>query len=139
MAYNFLPFSAAATEAENNADISGSNSMIASANAAVQGAMNDVHYNQEIERLENLKKQGKLTSAQYNTEVKKLDLMRSEIQLNSAKSQDTLSHVAVNRSQARNLDSLSDLNVLEHYIKDASKDDVIELAHRQVQEQQKKQ
>lgn len=127
-------YSANASEAENNADISGSNSIIASANAAVQGAMNEVHYNEELERLNLLKKQGKLTDAQYNTEVKKLDVMRSEIQLNSAKSKDTLSHVAVNRAQARNLDSLSDLNVLEHYIKDASKEDVIELAHRQVQE-----
>lgn len=30
--------------------------------------------------------------------------------------------------------SQTDLNVIEHYIKDASKEDVIELAHRQVQE-----
>lgn len=97
-------FSANATEAENNADISGSNAMIASANAAVQGAINEVHYNQEVERLANLKKEGKLTDAQYNTEVKKLDVMRSEIQLNSAKSTDTLSHVAVNTAQARKLD-----------------------------------
>ena len=111
-----------------------SDALIASADAAVEGAFNEVRYNQEVERLENLKKEGKLTQAQYNTEVKKLDVMRSEIQLNSAKSKDALSHVAVNRAQARNLDSLSDLNVLDYYIKDASKDDVIELAHRQVQE-----
>lgn len=119
---------------ESQADEAGSKASIASADAAVEGAFNEVRYNQELERLENLKKEGKLTSAQYNTEVKKLDLMRSEIQLNSAKSKDTLSHVAVNRAQARNLDTLSDLNVLEHYIKDASKEDVIDLAHRQVQE-----
>lgn len=125
----------AATElTENQADEAGSKASIASADAAVEGAFNEVHYNQEVERLANLKKQGKLTQAQYNTEVKKLDVMRSEIQLNTAKSKDTLSHVAVNRAQARNLDSLSDLNVLDHYIKDASKEDVIELAHRQVQE-----
>lgn len=60
--------------------------------------------------------------------------MRSEEQLNLAKSKDTLSHVDVNRAQARNLDSLSNLNELEHYIKNASKEDVIELAHRQVEE-----
>ncbi len=125
----------AATElTESQADEAGSKASIASADAAVEGAFNEVRYNQEVERLENLKKEGKLTQAQYNTEVKKLDVMRSEIQLNSAKTKDTLSHVGVNRAQARNLDSLSDLNVLEHYIKDASKDDVIELAHRQVQE-----
>lgn len=111
-----------------------SDAFISSANAAVQGAMNEVHYNQEVERLANLKKEGKLTDAQYNTEVKKLDVMRSEIFLNNAKAHDSLSHVDVNRAQAHNLDSLTDLNVIEHYIKDASKDDVIELAHRQVQE-----
>lgn len=111
-----------------------SEALIASANAAVQGAMNEVHYNQEVERLSNLKKEGKLTDAQYNTEVKKLDVMRSQIFLNNAKAHDSLSHVDVNRAQAHNLDSLTDLNVIEHYIKDASKDDVIELAHRQVQE-----
>lgn len=125
----------AATElTESQADEAGSKASIASADAAVEGAFNEVRYNQEVERLENLKKEGKLTQAQYNTEVKKLDVMRSEIQLNSAKTKDTLSHVGVNRAQVRNLNSLSDLNVLEHYIKDASKDDVIELAHRQVQE-----
>lgn len=95
----------AATElTENQADEAGSKASIASADAAVEGAFNEVRYNQEVERLENLKKEGKLTSAQYNTEVKKLDLMRSEIQLNSAKSKDSLSHVAVNNAQARKLD-----------------------------------
>jgi hypothetical protein len=127
-------YSAATSLIESQADEAGSKASIASADAAVEGAMNEVRYNQEVERLNNLKNQGKLTSAQYNTEVKKLDLMGSEIQLNSAKTKDTLAHVGVNRAQARNLDSLSDLNVLEHYIKDASKEDVIELAHRQVQE-----
>lgn len=117
-----------------DANKANSDALIASADAAVEGAFNEVRYNQEVARLDNLKKEGKLTQAQYNTEVKKLDVMRSEIQLNSAKSKDVLSHVAVNRAQARNLDSLSDLNVLDYYIKDASKDDVIELAHRQVQE-----
>lgn len=117
-----------------DANKANSDALIASADAAVAGAFNEVRYNQEVARLDNLKKQGKLTQAQYNTEVKKLDVMRSEIQLNSAKSKDVLSHVAVNRAQASNLDSLSDLNALDYYIKDASKADVIELAHRQVQE-----
>lgn len=117
-----------------DANKANSDALIASADAAVEGAFNEVRYNQEVARLDNLKKEGKLTQAQYNTEVKKLDVMRSEMQLNSAKSKDVLSHVAVNRAEARNLDSLSDLNVLDYYIKDASKDDVIELAHRQVQE-----
>lgn len=116
------------------ANTANSDALISSANAAVQGAMNEVHYNQEVERLANLKKEGKLTDAQYNTEVKKLDVMRSEIFLNNAKAHDSLSHVDVNRAYAHNLDSLTDLNVIEHYIKDASKDDIIELAHRQVQE-----
>lgn len=127
-------YKAATSLTESQADEAGSKASIASADAAVEGAFNEVRYNQEVERLENLKREGKLTQAQYNTEVKKLDLMRSEIQLNSAKTKDSLSHVGVNRAQARNLDSLSDLNVLEHYIKDSTKEDVIELAHRQVQE-----
>lgn len=127
-------YAAATSLTESQADEAGSKASIASADAAVEGAFNEVRYNQEVERLENLKKEGKLTQAQYNTEVKKLDVMGSQIQLNSAKTKDVLSHVGVNRAQARNLDSLSDLNVLEYYIKDASKDDVIELAHRQVQE-----
>lgn len=127
-------YNAATSLTESQADEAGSKASIASADAAVQGAMNEVRYNQEVERLNNLKKEGKLTSAQYNTEVKKLDLMRSEIQLNSAKSKDTLAHVGVNRAQARNLDSLTSLNELEQYIRNASKEDVIELAHRQVEE-----
>lgn len=127
-------YKAATSLTESQADEAGSKASIASADAAVVGAFNEVRYNQEVERLENLKKEGKLTQAQYNTEVKKLDVMSSEIQLNTSKSKDALSHVAVNRAQARNLDTLSDLNALDYYIKDASKDDVIELAHRQVQE-----
>lgn len=125
----------AATElTESQADEAGSKASIASADAAVEGAFNEVRYNQEVERLENLKKEGKLTQAQYNTEVKKLDVMRSEIQLNSAKTKDTLSHVGVNNAQARNFDSLTSLNELEHYIRNSSKEDIIELAHRQVAE-----
>ena len=127
-------YKAATLLTENQADEAGSKASIASADAAVEGAFNEVRYNQEVERLENLKKEGKLTQAQYNTEVKKLDVMRSEIQLNSAKSKDALSHVGVNKANARNLDSLTSLNELERYIRNASKEDVIELAHRQVQE-----
>lgn len=127
-------YSANASQAESDSDKAGSQAMIESANAAVQGAMNEVHYNEELERLELLKKQGKLTNAQYNTEVKKLSLMDTEMRLNRAKAADAYSHVDVNRAQAHNLDSLTDLNAVEYYIKDASKEDVIELAHRQVQE-----
>lgn len=72
----------------------------------------------------------------------------SQIELNKAKAQDSLSHVGVNNSQtldnlshvgvnkaqARNLNSQSDLNDITKYINDATKEDVIELAHRQVQE-----
>lgn len=111
-----------------------SDALIASADSAVRGQMNKAHYDNLIADTYARFEQGQLTEKQALTEIKKWSLMRSEEQLNLAKSKDTLSHVDVNRAQARNLDSLSDLNVLEHYIKDASKDDVIELAHRQVQE-----
>lgn len=84
----------AATElTENEADEAGSKASIASADAAVEGAFNEVRYNQEVERLENLKKEGMLTQAQYNTEVKKLDVMRSEINKNN--SQASLNRVSV--------------------------------------------
>lgn len=111
-----------------------SDALIASADSAVRGQMNKAHYDNLIADTYARFEQGQLTEKQALTEIKKWSLMRSEEQLNIAKSKDALSHVDVNRAQARNLDSLSDLNVLEHYIKDASKDDVIELAHRQVQE-----
>lgn len=64
----------------------------------------------------------------------KVRYIESQIELNRANTQDSLSHVGVNKAQARNLNSLSDINEVEYYIKDASKEDVIELAHRQVQE-----
>lgn len=111
-----------------------SDALIASADSAVRGQMNKANYDNLIADTYARLQQGQLTEKQALTEIKKWSLMRSEEQLNLAKSKDTLSHVAVNRAQARNLDSLSDLNALDYYIKDASKDDVIELAHRQVQE-----
>lgn len=64
----------------------------------------------------------------------KVRAIESQIELNKANAKDSLSHVAVNRANARNLDSLTDINVLDHYIKDATKEEVIELARRQVQE-----
>lgn len=111
-----------------------SDALIASADSAVRGEMNKAHYDNLIADTYARLEQGQLTEKQALTEIKKWSLMRSEEQLNVAKSKDALSHVAVNRAQARNLDTLSDLNALDYYIKDASKDDVIELAHRQVQE-----
>lgn len=111
-----------------------SDALIASADSAVRGEMNKAHYDNLIADTYARLEQGQLTEKQALTEIKKWSLMRSEEQLNMAKSKDTLSHVDVNRAQARNLDSLSNLNDLELYIKNASKDDVIELAHRQVQE-----
>lgn len=111
-----------------------SDALIASADSAVRGQMNKAHYDNLIADTYARLEQGQLTEKQALTEIKKWSLMRSEEQLNMSKSKDVLSHVAVNRAQARNLDSLSDLNALDYYIKDASKDDVIELAHRQVQE-----
>lgn len=111
-----------------------SDALIASADSAVRGQMNKAHYDNLIADTYARLEQGQLTEKQALTEIKKWSLMRSEEQLNLAKSEDTLAHVGVNRAQSRNLDSLSSLNELEHYIRNASKDDVIELAHRQVQE-----
>lgn len=111
-----------------------SDALIASADSAVRGQMNKAHYDNLIADTYARFEQGQLSEKQALTEIKKWSLMRSEEQLNMAQSKDTLSHVDVNRAHARNLDSLSNLNELEHYIKNASKDDVIELAHRQVQE-----
>ena len=116
------------------ANKSNSDALIASADSAVRGQMNKAHYDNLIADTYARLEQGQLTEKQALTEIKKWSLMRSEEQLNLAKSKDTLSHVDVNRAQARNLDSLSNLNELEHYIKNASKEDVIELAHRQVEE-----
>lgn len=116
------------------ANKSNSDALIASADSAVRGQMNKANYDNLIADTYARFEQGQLTEKQALTEIKKWSLMRSEEQLNMAKSKDTLSHVDVNRAHARNLDSLSNLNELEHYIKNASKDDVIELAHRQVQE-----
>lgn len=111
-----------------------SDSLIASADSAVRGEMNKAHFDNLIADTYARLEQGQLSEKQALTEIKKWSLMRSEMELNLAKSKDALSHVAVNRAQAHNLDSLTDLNVLEHFIKDASKQDVIKLAHLQIQE-----
>lgn len=111
-----------------------SDALIASADSAVRGQMNKAHYDNLIADTYARLAQGQLTEKQALTEIKKWSLMRSEEQLNFAKSKDALSHVGVNKANARNLDSLTSLNELEHFIRNASKQDVIELAHRQVQE-----
>lgn len=116
------------------ADKSNSDALIASADSAVRGQMNKAHYDNLIADTYARLEQGQLTEKQALTEIKKWSLMRSEEQLNLAKSKDTLSHVGVNKAHARNLDSLTNLNEIEHYIKYMSKEDVIELAHRQVEE-----
>lgn len=64
----------------------------------------------------------------------KIRAINSQISLNSAKAKDALSHVGVNKAEVRNLNSLSDINDITKYINDSTKEDVIELAHRQVQE-----
>ena len=73
----------------------------------------------------------KQEKALYQYKVRYLD---SQIELNKAKAQDSLSHVGVNNATSRNLDSLTNLNEIEQYVKDASKEDAITLAHLQVQE-----
>lgn len=73
----------------------------------------------------------KQEKALYKYKVRYLD---SQIELNKAKAQDSLSHVGVNNATSRNLDSLTNLNEIEQYVKDASKEDAITLAHLQVQE-----
>lgn len=101
----------AATElTENQADEAGSKASIASADAAVEGAFNEVRYNQEVERLANLKKEGKLTDAQYNTEVKKLDVMRSEINKNN-------SQATLNRASVGLVNSETEGNQLDNRLK----------------------
>lgn len=64
----------------------------------------------------------------------KVRYIESQIELNKANTQDSLSHVGFNNANARNLDSLTNLNDIEAYVKDATKEDVIQLAQLQVQE-----
>lgn len=64
----------------------------------------------------------------------KVRYIESQIELNKANTQDSLSHVGVNKANARNLDSLSNLNEIEAFVKDATKEDAIKLAQLQVQE-----
>lgn len=85
-------------------------------------------YYQNLLDKHDLNKQEK---ALYEYKVRYLD---SQIELNKAKVQDSLSHVGVNNATSRNLDSLTNLNEIEQYVKDASKEDAITLAHLQVQE-----
>lgn len=99
-------------------------------------------YYQNLLDTHDLNKQEK---AFYQYKVKHI---LSQIELNNANSKDALSHVGVNNSQVRvnnsqvrvnrsiadNNDSMTDINNLEMLIKEATMDDVIELAHRQVQE-----
>lgn len=73
----------------------------------------------------------KQEKALYQYKVRYLD---SQIELNKANAQDSLSHVGVNKANARNLDSLTNLNEIESYVKDATKADAIKLAQLQVQE-----
>lgn len=92
-------------------------------------------YYQNLLDTHDLNKQEK---AFYQYKVKHI---LSQIELNNANAQDARSHVAVNNSQVgvnqsikENNESMTDINNLEMIIKQATMDDVIELAHRQVQE-----
>lgn len=85
-------------------------------------------YYQNLLDKHDLNKQEK---ALYEYKVRYLD---SQIELNKAKAQDSLSHVDVNKATSKNLDSLTNLNEIEQFVKDASKEDAIKLAHLQVQE-----
>lgn len=92
-------------------------------------------YYQNLLDTHDLNKQEK---AFYQYKVKHL---LSQIELNNANAQDARSHVAVNDSQVgvnqsikENNESMTDINNLEMIIKQATMDDVIELANRQVQE-----
>lgn len=111
-----------------------SDALIASADSAVRGQMNKAHYDNLIADTYARLEQGQLTEKQALTEIKKWSLMRSEEQLNMAKSKDTLSHVGVNITQSALNRSYVDLNQVDYYVKNATKEDVIKAAQLAVKE-----
>lgn len=111
-----------------------SRALMAQMDAAVHGQMLQTDYESKVANLNLLNAQGKLTAQQYYTELAKLDALRSQTAANYAASRDSLSHVGVNNSQASLNYSQVVLNKVEHYIKNATKDDVIRAAHLAVQE-----
>lgn len=102
--------------------------------AAVSGAMSEVEYNSRLATLELLKEQKgipTLQKQQIKEAIKNLKQSRIESQSRIAKN---YSDVELNKHMGKKLDSETVLNNLDYYIKDSTKEDVIELAHRQVEE-----
>lgn len=94
---------------------------------AVHGQMLDADYNKKIADLYLANSQGRLTDQQFRTEVAKLDVMRSQVASNYAAANASNSQASLNRSQV-------DLNQVEYYVNNATKDDVIRAAQLAVAE-----
>lgn len=104
-----------------------SRALMASQDAAIHGQMNEIDYQNKVSNLDLLKAEGKLTGQQYYTELAKLDVMRSQVASNYAAANASNSQASLNRSQV-------DLNRVEYYVNNATKDDVIRAAKLAVAE-----
>lgn len=109
------------------AEEANSRALMASQDAAVHGQMNEIDYQNKVANLNLLKAEGKLTAQQYYTELAKLDVMRSQVASNYASANASNSQASLNRSQV-------DLNRVEYYVNNATKDDVIRAAQLAVAE-----
>lgn len=105
---------AAATEEAN------SRANIASMDASIRGAMNDIDYYNKVQDLQNKVASGELTKRQAAVEFKKLSVMDSEISKNYSSSALDRASVSVANQQAHLYRTQWEHQDIENYIKDQS-------------------
>ena len=101
---------------------------IASMDASVRGAMNDIDYYNKVQDLQNKVATGELTKRQAAVELKKLAVMDSEISKNYSSSALDRASLSVANEQAHFYRSQWEHQDLENYIKDQSAPSLIKAA-----------
>lgn len=102
--------------------------------ASVSGAMNEVEYNTKVAQLELLKEQKGLPTWQKKEIEQSIKNLKQAYRESVSRTAKNYSDIELNKHVGAKLDSETVLNNLDAYIKDTTKDDAIELAHRQVEE-----
>lgn len=107
---------------------------IASMDASVRGAMNDIDYLNKVQDLQNKVAAGQLTKRQAAVELKKLAVMDSEISKNYSSSALDRASATVAHEQAYLYRTQWEHQNIDNYIKNESKDSLIKAAKLAAQE-----
>lgn len=111
-----------------SAEESNARANIASMDASVRGAMNDIEYLNKVQDVQNKVATGELTKRQAAVELKKLAVMDSEISKNYSSAALNRASSSVAYEQANLYRSQWENQELDNYIKDGSKDALIKAA-----------